>query len=225
MLLGSSGGAQIALGAATYLAAETGAPLAIVTFGGVMASDRGLEAVRALASLYGTGDGVYALGRVAFAGRWPLAVGSFWNAARREGRLAERAIGPMGHSGADGYLDPDPRPGRRRRRSMEVTVRAVAEAVRECSSCGRRSPALDERHQHRVGQRRIGARLERVDDLVPEAVRLRELVAGHRQAAGAPRRRRSGSASALSTALSLALVTSAAAPAAGAVARGLAGTA
>jgi hypothetical protein len=128
VLLGSSGGGQISVGAATYLGAEIDAPLGVVTFGGVMASDRGVGAVARLVSLYGTGDRVYALGRTAFPGRWPLAGGSFWNAARNEDRLVERAIGPMGHSGSGGYLDDTPRPGGA---FLDVTVREVAAAVRE----------------------------------------------------------------------------------------------
>jgi hypothetical protein len=127
VLLGSSGGGQISVGTATYLAAELGAPLYVVTFGGVMASDRGVEAVGRLVSLYGTEDHVYALGRIAFPGRWPLAVGSFWNTAEREHRLTERAIGPIGHAGRGAYLDPSPRSGGS---FMDVTVREVAEAVR-----------------------------------------------------------------------------------------------
>jgi hypothetical protein len=130
VLLGSSGGGQISVGCATYLAAEIGGPLAVVTFGGVMASDRGVGEVVRLISLFGTGDRVYALGRTVFPGRWPMAAGSFWNAARREDRLTERAIGSMGHAGRGGYLDPRPRsdggvP------FLDVTVREVATAVRE----------------------------------------------------------------------------------------------
>jgi hypothetical protein len=128
ILLGSSGGAQISVGAATYLEAELGAPLSIVTFGGVMSSDRGVEDIRRLASLYGSADRVYALGRAAFPGRWPLAVGSFWNQARREGRISERAIGPIGHSGRSGYLDASPREGGAS--FMDVTVGEVGDAVR-----------------------------------------------------------------------------------------------
>lgn len=109
VLLGSSGGGQISVGAATYLGADLDAPLAIVTFGGVMASDRGIEAVTRLASLYGSDDDVYRLGAVAFPGRWPVARNSFWNTARAGRRLGERLIGPMGHSGRGGYLDPAPR--------------------------------------------------------------------------------------------------------------------
>jgi hypothetical protein len=127
VLLGSSGGGQISVGAATYLGAEIGETPAIVTFGGVMCSDRGLTEVTRLVSLYGRGDRVYALGRAAFPGRWAMAAGSFWNAARREDRLVEREIGPMGHSGAGGYLDRRPRPGGEP--YFEVTVREVAAAV------------------------------------------------------------------------------------------------
>lgn len=129
VLLGSSGGAQISVGAATYLGAKIAAPLAVVTFGGVMASDRGIGEITRLVSLYGTGDDVYALGRRAFPGRWRLAVGSFWNQARQAGRLTERPIGPMGHSGSDGYLDPDPRPDSSA--FMDMTVREVTAAVRQ----------------------------------------------------------------------------------------------
>lgn len=136
VLLGSSGGGQISVGAATYLGAEIGAPLAIVTFGGVMASDRGIEEVTRLASLYGTGDRVYALGRAAYPGRWPLATGSFWNRAALEHRLTERAIGPMGHAGSDGYLDPAPRAGGEA--FLDTTVREVAAAVRQVSPRGPR---------------------------------------------------------------------------------------
>jgi hypothetical protein len=140
ILLGSSGGAQVSVGAATYLAAAIDAPLGIVTFGGVMASDRGVGEVGRLASLYGTDDRVYALGRAAFPGRWPLAVGSFWNVARREKRVAERVIGPMGHSGRGGYLDPDPRPTGEP--FMDVTVREAAAAVQQVlGACQRPSAA------------------------------------------------------------------------------------
>jgi hypothetical protein len=138
--LGSSGGAQVSVGAATYLAAAIDAPLGIVTFGGVMASDRGVGEVARLASLYGTDDRVYALGRAAFPGRWPLAVGSFWNVARRENRVTERVIGPMGHSGRGGYLDPDPRPAGEP--FMDVTVREAAAAVQQVlAACQRPSAA------------------------------------------------------------------------------------
>ncbi len=130
ILLGSSGGGQISLAAAPYLAAALDAPIAAITVGGVMASDRGLDHLERLTSLAGSKDGVYRLGRRAFAGRWPLAAQSSWNRALAEGRLVERELGPMGHAGKGSYFDPDtltadgvP--------FLEVTVRAVARAVDE----------------------------------------------------------------------------------------------
>ena len=139
VLLGSSGGGQISVGAAAYLGDEIDAPLVVVTFGGVMASDRGIEEVARLASLYGTDDHVYALGRTVFPGRWPLAAGSFWNTARQEDRLTERVIGPMGHSGRGGYLDAGPRPDGTT--FLEVTVREVAAAVRASLAAAVTPPA------------------------------------------------------------------------------------
>lgn len=125
VLLGSSGGGQISVGAATFL--EIDAPLSIVTFGGVMASDRGIEEVARLVSLYGDGDKVYRLGAIAFPGRWPVAGGSFWNQARAAERLSEARIGPMGHAGREGYLDDTPRPGGA---FQDLTLAGVIAAVR-----------------------------------------------------------------------------------------------
>lgn len=130
VLVGSSGGGQISVGAATYLGADLDAPLAIVTFGGVMSSDRGIEDVARLVSLYGARDDVYALGRTAFPGRWSVATGSFWNVARTEGRLVEHRIGAMGHSGRGGYLDASP-PADGSPSFFDLTATAVAGAVRQ----------------------------------------------------------------------------------------------
>lgn len=139
VLLGSSGGGQISVGAATYLADALGAAPAIVTIGGVMSSDVGVREAAGIVSLYGTRDRVYRLGAIGFPGRWPLAGGSFWNEARREGRLSERAIGPMVHSGAGSYLDASPRtegPD-----FLEITVRETAAAIRGLTGPERRGGA------------------------------------------------------------------------------------
>jgi hypothetical protein len=127
VLLGSSGGAQISIGAAAYLRAALGAPVSVVAFGGVMASDRGVTETGHLVSLYGSGDVVYRLARIGFPGRWPLFAGSHWNMAAREGRLVERMIGPMSHSGRGGYLDAESRA--EGRSHVDLTVGAVREAV------------------------------------------------------------------------------------------------
>ncbi|MFP4126190.1 MAG: hypothetical protein ACLFU0_06040 [Alphaproteobacteria bacterium] len=130
ILLGSSGGGQISLGASAYLAAALDAPIGVVTVGGVMASDRGVDYVVRLTSLAGSRDGVYRLGRRAFPGRWRIAARSSWNRARAEGRLVERVIGPMGHAGRGSYLDPETATAAGVP-YLHVTVAAVARAVGE----------------------------------------------------------------------------------------------
>jgi hypothetical protein len=128
VLLGSSGGGQIAIRAAPYLHAALGAPVSVVAFGGVMASDRGVTESGRLISLYGSGDYVYRLARFAFPGRWALFAGSHWNRAARERRLVERVIGPMRHSGKGGYLDA--RAERGDISHLDITVGEVGGAVR-----------------------------------------------------------------------------------------------
>jgi hypothetical protein len=142
ILLGSSGGGQISVGAATYLAATLDAPIGIVTVGGVMASDRGLDHLVRLTSLAGSKDGVYRLGRRAFPGRWPIAARSSWNRARAEGRLVERVIGPMGHAGRGAYLDPEATTAAGVP-YLHVTVAAVARAVDETLAVGAPSATAD----------------------------------------------------------------------------------
>ncbi len=128
ILLGSSGGGQIAVSAAPYLGAATGASVSVVAFGGVMASDRGVTETGRLISLYGSRDLVYRLARVAFPGRWPVFAASHWNRAVREKRLVERDIGPLAHTGRGGYLD-----GQATWRGiphLDLTAREVGAAIR-----------------------------------------------------------------------------------------------
>jgi hypothetical protein len=54
--------------------------------------------------LYGDKDRSHRLGLIA-PGRWPIFPASAWNRARRQGRVSEINIGPMGHTGRGGYLD------------------------------------------------------------------------------------------------------------------------
>lgn len=128
ILLGSSGGGQIAVSAAPYLAAATGASVSVVTFGGVMASDRGVTETGRLISLHGSRDLVYRLARLGFPGRWPVFAASHWNKALRDGRLDERDIGPIAHSGKGGYLDGEAI--WQGTSHLDLTVREVSAAVR-----------------------------------------------------------------------------------------------
>lgn len=104
-IIGYSGGGQIALGAATYLQPMLeGAPLRIISLGGVMADDPGLDHIEHLYHLYGTKDPVQKIGQIAYAGRWPILPYSPWNRAKAAGKITMIAVGPIGHTGAKGYF-------------------------------------------------------------------------------------------------------------------------
>lgn len=104
-LLGWSGGAQIAVGACPFLVRALEAPVQVVSLGGVMDADPGLERVRHLWHLRGTRDRVERLGTLLFPGRWHVSAGSSWNRARSEGRVREIDVGPMEHMAPRNYFD------------------------------------------------------------------------------------------------------------------------
>ncbi len=104
-LLGYSGGGQIAVGAATYLKAMIRGPLRIISLGGVIADDPGLDYIDHLYHLYGSKDFIQKVGAVAYAGRWPILPYSPWNRAKAEGKISMIAIGPFKHNDPHGYFD------------------------------------------------------------------------------------------------------------------------
>ncbi|NLE96591.1 MAG: hypothetical protein GX596_01190 [Propionibacterium sp.] len=133
-LVGFSGGAQVALGAGWYLSG-LGVPVTVISVGGIFGDDPGLDRVRHLWHLSGSRDKLQHLGTVAFPGRWPTAPLSPWAKAKREGRVTTLDVGPMEHSGANGYL------GRRAvgedgRNHAEVTRDVVIRIVRGWTSPG-----------------------------------------------------------------------------------------
>ncbi len=105
-LIGWSGGAQIALGACWYLG-QLDLPLRVISLGGMMSDDYGLDHISKLTHLRGTKDPLERLGWIIFAGRWPGAVGSPWSRARAQGRIDVIDLGPMHHNGKEHYFDPD----------------------------------------------------------------------------------------------------------------------
>jgi hypothetical protein len=107
VLIGYSGGAQVCLGAATYLKPALGWPPTIISLGGAVGSDRGLESIERMYHLYGSGDVEERLPAYALPSRWPLARRSRWNRALAEGRLRRVLLGEMVHTGPKGYLDPE----------------------------------------------------------------------------------------------------------------------
>ncbi len=103
-VIGYSGSGQMAVGAARYMKEWIQAPLYVISIGGVFKSDPGLDAMDHLYHLYGAKDRVHKFS-LADLGRWPIYRSSIWNRVRREGKVTEINVGPMGHSGRGAYLD------------------------------------------------------------------------------------------------------------------------
>lgn len=108
-LLGFSGGGQMSVGAAYYLRPLLIAPISVISVGGVICSDPGLERIERLWHLYGSRDKVQAIGAWAFPGRWPLLRQSFWNRAVAAGKVTMIEIGPYNHNLKQHYYDREAR--------------------------------------------------------------------------------------------------------------------
>jgi len=127
VILGWSGGGQIAIGSVTYLAALPG-PIYVISVGGMLSDDVGFDKVDHLWHLYGTADPVQALGGVFFAGRWPILPQSPWNEAMANGKIDIMCLGPYSHNGKGNYFDMNEKlPNDKRQRSYgEKTLDTIA---------------------------------------------------------------------------------------------------
>lgn len=144
LLIGYSGGGQIALGAASELPERIGTAPTVLSLGGVMASPRSLHRLARVVHIRGRRDGIARLAAAAFPGRWPWVSWSAWNRARREGVVHVVDMGPMDHTGRDGYLD-----GAKRlpdgRSYLDATVDAIVAVAH-----GELPLDVPEPHRHRV---------------------------------------------------------------------------
>jgi hypothetical protein len=104
ILIGTSGGVQVALGAASYLDEWLKADLIVVSVGGDFDGNTGFNAVNHTYHLQGSRDWVEDIARFVFASRWPLTVASPFNQARHLGRYTVIVSDPHTHDGAEGYF-------------------------------------------------------------------------------------------------------------------------
>lgn len=131
IIVGYSGGAQVAVGAAPFLKARFGGPIDVISVGGVIASDPGIGAVDAVHHFCGDADRVEKLGALMFAERWRFFANSHWNKAKRSGRLTIHQVSDMAHAGPKGYFG---LPRRGDQSNNERMVEAVADVFSKLSA-------------------------------------------------------------------------------------------
>lgn len=108
ILIATSGGAQVALGATKFLDEWlNNAQIDVVSVGGVFGGVDGFKQARLVYHLRGTRDWVEKIGGVVFPSRWPWTVGSPFNLARQAKRYQAMTSGPHEHDGAQGYFGRD----------------------------------------------------------------------------------------------------------------------
>jgi hypothetical protein len=108
------------------------APIRVISIGGVMSADPGCRWVEHLHHLYGADDGMDRIGKIAFAGRWPVMKKSPWNRIMAEDKITLVPMGPTAHNGALGYFGPEPLEDGRPR--LEKTVEEVCRIILEDES-------------------------------------------------------------------------------------------
>ncbi len=106
-LIGYSGGGQVAAGAAAFLKQAIQAPIDLISLGGVMSGNNRYLQLEHLYHFAGEKDAVQRLGPRMFPGRRPFLFLSYWNRARRAGKITIVPLSGVGHNVPGGLLDPN----------------------------------------------------------------------------------------------------------------------
>lgn len=104
ILIGTSGGAQVALGATHYLKQWLKAEVTVVSVGGVFSGENGFADADRIFHFRGTRDTIEDIGGIVFPTRWYWYATSPFNQARFQNRYAEVLSGPHKHDGENGYF-------------------------------------------------------------------------------------------------------------------------
>ncbi|WP_416674217.1 CAAX protease [Egbenema bharatensis] len=105
-LIGYSGGGQMACACAPFLKKALRAPIDVISLGGVISANCNFLALEHLYHLSGQKDSVERIGAVMFPGRWKWLPLSYWNRAKRRGKISFFDMGDVGHQVPGGILDP-----------------------------------------------------------------------------------------------------------------------
>ncbi len=104
ILLGTSGGVQVALGAVPYLHDRLPAKITVVSAGGAFDGEAGFNTVEQVYHLKGQRDWVEGIPRIVFSSRWSWTIGSPFNQAKQQGRFHFSESGNHTHDGDQGYF-------------------------------------------------------------------------------------------------------------------------
>ncbi|HEY9752017.1 MAG TPA: hypothetical protein V6C46_03645, partial [Coleofasciculaceae cyanobacterium] len=105
-LIGYSGGGEMSVASAPYLQRSLGSQIEVISLGGVMSANNNLLKLEHLYHIVGDKDPVERLGPIMYPGRWKLFPLSYWNRAKRKGKITIISAGPVGHQVPGGYMDP-----------------------------------------------------------------------------------------------------------------------
>lgn len=106
-LIGYSGGGQMACASAAFLKRAIGAPIDVISLGGVISANNNILVLEHLYHLVGGKDSVEKIGPVMFPGRWKVFPLSYWNRAKRLGKISFISLGPtVAHQLPGGLMDP-----------------------------------------------------------------------------------------------------------------------
>ena len=105
-LIGFSGGGQMAAGAAPFLRQTLTAPIEVISLGGVISGNVNFLKLEHLYHLVGDKDMVERMGMM-FPRRWAVFFLSYWNRAKRMGKVNRISLGPVGHQLPGGLMDPE----------------------------------------------------------------------------------------------------------------------
>ena len=108
-LIGFSGGVQMAVAAIPYLRQAVNAPIDVISLGGVISGNVNMLKLEHLYHLVGEKDLVERIGPVMFPKRWKVFFLSYWNRAKRMGKISLISLGPVGHQVPGGIMDPEQR--------------------------------------------------------------------------------------------------------------------
>jgi len=104
ILIGLSGGGQIAVGGGATLHRLLDVPIWVVSIGGVLTSDPSILEIEHVFHLDGSQDRIQHLGMVLYPGCWPIVRRSAWNRALAQGKRTVIPVGPMTHMSHGDYF-------------------------------------------------------------------------------------------------------------------------